>query len=477
MDVISMPDKWEYPWYAAWDLAFHCIPLAMLDPQFAKRQLILILREWYMHPNGQIPAYEWAFGDVNPPVHAWAALRVFEIDRQLTGVPDRRFLKRIFHKLLLNFTWWVNRKDADGRNVFQGGFLGLDNIGVFDRSRPLPDGGRIDQADGTAWMGMFCLNMLAISLELAREDPAYEDVATKFFEHFLWIAAALNNLGNLGIPLWDDDDEFFYDVLQSPSGEIQKLKVRSLVGLMPLLAVETIDADVLERLPHFARRMEWFLSHRPDLASLVSRWEEPGMGERRLLALVRGHRMKRLLKRMLDPDEFLSDYGIRALSRYHLDNPYHLDLDGMHYEVRYEPGESSTGLFGGNSNWRGPIWFPINFLIVEALRRFHHYYGDDFLVESPTGSGQKQTLLEISHDISRRLEHIFLRQPDGRRAVFGDVDLFQTDPRWRDHVPFYEYFHGDTGRGVGASHQTGWTSLIARLLQQTAESSHPQGSR
>jgi hypothetical protein len=467
MDVISMPDKWEYPWYAAWDLAFHCVPLAMLDPDFAKRQLILILREWYMHPNGQLPAYEWAFSDVNPPVHAWAALRVFELDRRATGVGDIRFLKRVFHKLLLNFTWWVNRKDADGRNVFQGGFLGLDNIGVFDRSRPLPGGGYIDQADGTAWMGMFCLNMLAMALELACEDHAYEDVATKFFEHFLWIAAALNDLGGMGIPLWDQTDEFFYDVLQSASGEVQQLKVRSIVGLIPLLAVESIEPDLLEQLPSFTRRMDWFLNHRPDLASLVSRWHEPGMRDRRLFALARGHRMKRLLKRMLDPQEFLSEYGVRALSRYHLDQPYRLDLQGGHYEVRYEPGDSSSGLFGGNSNWRGPIWFPVNFLLIEALREFHSYYGDDFLVECPTGSGQMRTLLQIANELARRLQSIFLRGADGHRPVFGDVDLFQNDTHWRDYVLFYEYFHGENGRGLGASHQTGWTALVARLLEFT----------
>jgi hypothetical protein len=467
-DVISMPDKWEYPWYAAWDLAFHCIPLALVDPDFAKRQLILMLREWYMHPNGQIPAYEWAFGDVNPPVHAWAAWRVYKIDKRITGQADRRFLERVFHKLLLNFTWWVNRKDAEGHNVFQGGFLGLDNIGVFDRSAPLPTGGHLGQADGTAWMGFFCLNMLAIALELARDNPTYEDVASKFFEHFLYIAEALNNLGGMGVPLWDDEDEFFYDVLHCPDGGFQRLQVRSLVGLMPLLAVETIEPDLLERLPNFKRRMDWFLNHRPDLASLVSRWQEPGLGERRLLALVRGHRMKRLLKRMLDPEEFLSDYGIRAISRDHLEHPYRLELGGATYEVRYEPGESSTGLFGGNSNWRGPIWFPINFLLVEAIQKFHHYYGDDFLVECPTGSGQKLTLWQIAAEISRRLESIFLRGSDGRRPVFGRVELFQSDPRWRDLVPFHEYFHGDSGRGVGASHQTGWTALVAKLLEQTA---------
>jgi hypothetical protein len=467
-DIISMPDKWEYPWYAAWDLAFHCIPLAMVDADFAKRQLILMLREWYMHPNGQIPAYEWAFGDVNPPVHAWAAWRVYKIDKRINGTADREFLERVFQKLLLNFTWWVNRKDADGHNVFQGGFLGLDNIGVFDRSAPLPTGGHLGQADGTAWMGMYCLNMLTIALELARENPAYEDVASKFFEHFLYIAEALNNIGGMGVPLWDEEDEFFYDVLHFRSGEFQRLKVRSLVGLMPLLAVETIEPDLLERLPKFRRRMEWFLNHKPELASLVSRWQEPGMGERRLLALVRGHRMKRLLARMLDPNEFLSEYGIRAISRHHLDHPYQLEVNGSVQEVRYEPGESSTGLFGGNSNWRGPIWFPINFLIVEALQKFHHYYGDDFLIECPAGSAHKLTLWQIAADISRRLESIFVQDADGRRAVFGTQRLFQSDPGWRDLVPFHEYFHGDSGRGVGASHQTGWTGLVAKLLEQTA---------
>ncbi|MBV9578974.1 MAG: glucosidase [Chloroflexi bacterium] len=466
MDVIAMPDKWEYPWYAAWDLAFHCVALAGIDADFAKRQLVLILREWYMHPNGQLPAYEWAFDDVNPPVHAWAAWRVYDIDRAATGVGDVAFLKRVFHKLLLNFTWWVNRKDADGRNVFQGGFLGLDNIGVFDRSAPLPTGGHVDQADGTAWMGMFSLSMLRIALELAHKDAAYEDVATKFFEHFLWIAAALNNLGGSGIPLWDEEDEFFYDVLQLPSGEIQKLKVRSLVGLIPLLAVETIDAEVLAKLPNFERRMDWFLNHRPDLASLVSRWREAGADDRRLFALARGHRMKRLLRRMLDPSEFLSDYGIRGLSRYHLEHPYQLNLQGQIYEVRYEPGESSTGLFGGNSNWRGPIWFPINYLLIESLRKFHRYYGDDFLVEAPTGSGEMRTLRQIADDLSARLERMFVRGNDGRRPVFGDVALFQNDPHWRDFLLFYEYFHGDTGRGVGASHQTGWTALIANMMTE-----------
>ncbi len=466
-DIISMPDTWEYPWYAAWDLAFHCIPLALVDPDFAKKQLILLLREWYMHPNGQLPAYEWAFGDVNPPVHAWAAWRVYKIEKRTTGKADRDFLERVFHKLLLNFTWWVNRKDSEGHNVFQGGFLGLDNIGVFDRSAPLPTGGHLEQSDGTAWMGMYCLNMLRIALELARENHTYEDVATKFFEHFLYIADALNNIAGEGISLWDEEDQFFYDVLHMPDDSHVPLRVRSLVGFIPLLAVETIEPELLDMLPEFKARLEWFLEHRPQLASLVSRWHEPGMEERRLLALVRGHRMKRLLKRMLDPEEFLSDYGIRAISKYHAEHPYDYSAHGMDYVVRYEPGESSTGLFGGNSNWRGPIWFPINFLLIETLQKFYHYYGDDFLVECPTGSGQKLTLHQIADQLSCRLTHIFMRGEDGHRPVFGTNETFQTDPHWRDYPLFYEYFHGDTGRGVGASHQTGWTAVVAKLLEQT----------
>jgi hypothetical protein len=466
-DIISMPDTWEYPWYAAWDLAFHSIPLALVDPDFAKKQLLLLLREWYMHPNGQLPAYEWAFGDVNPPVHAWAAWRVYKIEKRTTGKADRDFLERIFHKLLLNFTWWVNRKDSEGHNVFQGGFLGLDNIGVFDRSAPLPTGGHLEQADGTAWMGMYCLNMLMIALELARENRVYEDVATKFFEHFLYIAGALNNIGGDGLSLWDEEDQFFYDVLHMPDDSRVPLKVRSLVAFIPLLAVETIEPDVLDALPDFKKRLEWFLEHRPNLAKLVSRWHEPGMEERHLLALVRGHRMKRLLKRMLDPEEFLSDYGIRAISKYLAKHPYDYRTHGMDYVVTYEPGESSTGLFGGNSNWRGPIWFPINFLLIETLQKFHHYYGDDFLVECPTGSAQKLTLWQIADQLSCRLTHIFLRADDGRRPVFGSNETFQADQNWRDYLLFYEYFHGDTGRGVGASHQTGWTALVAKLLEQT----------
>ena len=462
-----MPDTWEFPWYAAWDLAFHCVAMVLVDPDFAKRQLVMLLREWYMHPNGQLPAYEWALGDVNPPVHAWAAWRVYKIARRITGIADHAFLERVFHKLLLNFTWWVNRQDPEGRNVFQGGFLGLDNIGVFDRSMALPTGGHIEQADGTAWMGMYCLNMLAIALELGREDHAYEDVATKFLEHFLYIAGALNNIGGTGIPLWDDRDEFFFDVLHLPDGTLRRLEVRSIVGAIPLLAVETIEPDLLAMLPGVKDRLEWFLAHRPHLAGLISRWREPGMGERRLFALVRGHRMKRVLKRVLDPGEFLSDHGIRSISRYHADHPYILSVNGMRHTVAYEPGESRSGLFGGNSNWRGPVWFPINFLVIEALQRFHHYYGDDFLLECPTGSGTTMTLWGISQELARRLTRIFLRGPDGRRPVFGANEILQRDPHWRDYLLFHEYFHGDTGAGLGASHQTGWTALVAKLLEQT----------
>jgi hypothetical protein len=468
-DVLSMPDPWEYPWFAAWDLAFHCVPFALIDPAFAKAQLHLLTREWYMHPNGQLPAYEWQFGDVNPPVHAWAAWRVYKIDRRVTGTADRSFLERVFHKLLLNFTWWVNRKDREGHNVFQGGFLGLDNIGVFDRSAPLPRGGHLAQADGTAWMGFFSLQMMVIALELAREDPAYEEMATKFLEHFLYIAGALNDIGGSGISLWDDGDGFFYDVLQLPDDSKIRLKVRSLVGLIPLLAVETLEPELLEAMPGFARRLGWFLRNRPELASLVSRWEVPGEGDRRLLALVRGHRMKLLLRRMLDPDEFLSPYGIRSLSRYHLDHPYRLDIDGAVHEVRYEPAESRTGLFGGNSNWRGPVWFPIGYLLLEALQKFHHYYGPDFQVEMPAGSGRTRSLAEVADELADRLIGIFRVDGSGRRPVFGDGPGpgagDGTDP---ERILFYEYFDGDTGRGLGASHQTGWTALVAKLIDHRA---------
>jgi mannosylglycerate hydrolase MGH1-like protein/glycosyl hydrolase family 63 len=469
-DVISMPDKWEYPWYAAWDLAFHTVALALVDPTFAKHQLVLLTREWYMHPNGQLPAYEWAFGDVNPPVHGWAAWRVFQIDRKWrrrvrkddTG--DLAFLERVFHKLMLNFTWWVNRKDAEGRNIFQGGFLGLDNIGVFDRSAPLPTGGHIDQSDGTSWMAMYCLNLMRIALELAQYNHVYEDIATKFFEHFLNIAEAMTRAGD-GIGLWNDEDGFFYDLLHLPDGHTVPLKVRSMVGLIPLFAVETLEPELCARLPAFAGRLDWFLNYRPDLAGLVSRWTEPGKGERRLLSLLRGSRMKKLLRRMLDEREFLSDYGVRALSRYHHERPYTLEWNGQRFTVEYQPGESRSALFGGNSNWRGPIWMPVNFLIIESLQKFHHYYGDDFKVEYPTGSGRHQTIEDIANDLANRVNGIFLRNEHGQRPVLGDDRRLQDDPHFRDCVPFHEYFHGDTGRGLGASHQTGWTGLVAKLLQ------------
>jgi len=464
-DIISMPDKWEYPWYAAWDLAFHTIPLAIVDPEFAKHQLKLLTKEWYMHPNGQLPAYEWAFGDVNPPVHGWATWRVYKIDRDIQGKGDRAFLEEIFHKLLLNFTWWVNKKDSNGNNIFQGGFLGMDNIGVFDRSSKLPTGGFIEQSDGTSWMAMFTLNMLRISLELAKENPTYESLATKFFEHFLYIAGAMANVGNEGINLWDEDDEFFYDVLHTPDNHRLKMKVRSMVGLIPLFAVEVLDQELFDSMPKFTKRLQWFLLNRPDLANLISRWTEKRKGERHLLSLLRGHRMKKLLKRMLDESEFLSSYGIRALSRQHLTDPYKLYANGAEFVVKYTPGESDTSLFGGNSNWRGPIWFPVNFLLIESLERFHHYYGDDFKVEHPTGSGNYKTLQQIADDLSDRLINIFTRDQDGRRPVFGNCDLLQNNEHFRDYFFFYEYFHGDNGRGVGATHQTGWTGLVAKLIQ------------
>ena len=465
-DIISMPDKWEYPWFAAWDLAFHCVALAVVDAEFAKEQLVLMGREWYQHPNGQLPAYEWNFGDVNPPVHAWATWRVFQIDRKNCGDSgDLKFLERVFHKLLLNFTWWVNRKDVDGNNIFQGGFLGLDNIGLFDRSAPLPGGGHIDQADGTSWMAMFSLNMMRMALELAKHNDVYEDIATKFFEHFLHIAEAMTNFACGEQGLWDEEDQFFYDVLRLDDGSVIPMKVRSIVGLIPLFAVEVLEPDLLKSLPNFHRRLLWFLNYRPDLASLVSRWEEPGSGERQLLSLLRGHRMKRLLSRMLDSSEFLSDYGVRGLSKYHDGHPYTFSCAGQDLSVRYLPGESDSYMFGGNSNWRGPIWMPINFLLIESMQRFHHYYGDDFRIECPTGSGNYVSILEASEELAKRLTHIFVRNDDGRRAVLGDNEKLQTDPHFRDHIPFYEYFHGDTGRGVGASHQTGWTGLIAKLIQ------------
>lgn len=463
-DIISMPDKWEYPWYAAWDLAFHCIALAMVDPEFAKGQLKLLTREWYMHPNGQFPAYEWNFSDVNPPVHAWATWRVYKMDKKQNKKGDIAFLESVFHKLMLNFTWWVNRKDEHNHNIFQGGFLGLDNIGVFDRSSEIPGGGHIEQSDGTAWMAMYSLNLMRICLELAKSNHVYEDLATKFLEHFLYIAGAMTNIGGEGVDLWDNEDEFFYDVLQTKSG-CTKLKVRSLVGLIPLFAVEVIEPEVIEESFEFAKRMDWFLNYRPDLASLVSRWNVEGEGERRLFSLLRGSRLKKILKRMLDESEFLSDYGVRGLSKSYYENPYILNIENTDFKVDYQPGESATSLFGGNSNWRGPIWFPMNFLIIESLQRFHHYYGNDFKVECPTYSGNYLTLKEIANELTSRLLKIFQKNDRGQTPVFGQDQKVQTDPHFNNYMLFYEYFHGDNGRGVGASHQTGWTGLIAKLIQ------------
>jgi hypothetical protein len=471
--IFSMPDKWEYPWFAAWDLAFHAVTLSLLDAEFAKQQLLRLGHSWYMHPNGQIPAYEWNFGDTNPPVHAWAVWRVFQIDRKKRRAQNQKdsgdlvFLERAFLKLLLNFTWWVNRKDKHGRNLFQGGFLGLDNIGSFDRDLVLPDGAYLSQSDGTAWMAMYSLNLMRIALELAQHDPAFEHVATKFFEHFLYIAQAMTAMGEKAVGLWDEQDGFYYDVLNLADGEAIPLRVRSMVGLIPLFAVETLEPKLLAKVPNFQRRMDWFLEHRPDMASLVSRWSVPGSGERRLLSLLRGHRMKALLKRMLDPGEFLSDYGVRALSRYHREHPfsYWSPVLGELLSVDYEPAESRSRLFGGNSNWRGPVWFPANFLIIESLQKFHHYYGDDFKIECPTGSGQFRTIDQVAEELARRLASIFLMDQAGARPVNALYPKFQQDPNFRDYILFYEYFDGEIGRGVGASHQTGWTGIIAKLLQ------------
>lgn len=468
-DVIAMPDKWEYPWYAAWDLAFHCITLALIDPDFAKEQLILFLREWYMHPSGELPAYEWNFADVNPPVHAWAAWRVYKIEKRVRGKADFAFLERVFHKLLLNFTWWVNRKDPEGMNVFEGGFLGLDNIGVFDRSSSLPGGGHIEQSDGTSWMGMYCLNMLDIAMELASKDPVYEDVASKFFEHFVLIAHAMNDMGGGGMELWNHPDGFYYDILHLSDGNSYPLKIRSMVGLIPICGVMTLEPQQVERLPGFKKRMQWFLDHAPIVAYHIDDSVNNQYGVRRLLSLVSRPRLVRVLRYLLDEAEFLSPHGIRALSRYHLEHPYMIRLDGKEHRVSYDPGESTTGMFGGNSNWRGPVWFPLNYLLIEALQRFHWYYGDSLKVEFPTGSGQLLNLWDVSAQLSKRLVHLFHRDEYGRRPVYGAARLFQEDPHWRDLILFYEYFHGDTGLGLGASHQTGWTALVAKLIEQSGE--------
>ncbi len=463
--IISMPDKWEYPWYATWDLAFHTISFSLIDPEFSKQQLKLFLFEWYMHPNGQLPAYEWDFSDVNPPVHAWAVFRVFKIDEKMRGKPDLAFLESAFQKLLMNFTWWVNKKDSNGNNIFEGGFLGLDNIGIFDRNTPLPNGERLEQADGTSWMAMFALNMMRIALELAQYNKIYEEMATKFFEHFLSIAHSLDNMGEECFSLWDEQDEFFYDAISSNDKNNMYLRMRTIVGLIPMFAVEVIDDEMIEKLPNFKNRMNWILENKPELAALVSHWEIKGEKSKHLLSLLRGHRLKRLLYRMLNPSEFLSDYGIRGLSKEYEENPYQLNLNGTDYSVKYTPAESDGSLFGGNSNWRGPIWFPINFLIIESLQKFFFYYSPDFVVEYPTGSGNYSNLEEIAESLGKRLSNIFLKDKNGNRPFNNQYPQFQTDPDFKDYILFYEYFHGDNGRGVGASHQTGWTGLIAKLLQ------------
>ena len=468
-DIISMPDGWEYPWFAAWDLAFHTIPLAIIDAQFAKQQLLLLTRDRYMHPNGQLPAYEWAFGDVNPPVQAWAAWRVYKIEQKRAGKGDREFLERMFHRLMLNFSEWVNRKDPRGQNLFQGGFLGLDNIGVFDRSKPLPTGGYLEQADGTAWMGVFSLNMLTIALELAREDKTYSDMALKFFEHFLYIAHAINHVGCDQIALWDDEDGFYYDALHLPTGQDMLMKVRSMVGLTPLFAIDTLEPDLLDIVPGLKDQIEWFLNNRPELANNIASVTIPGEGDRRLLSITSPEALRRVLRRLLDENEFLSPHGIRAVSRYHKDHPYRFAWNSTQYQVDYEPAESTTNQFGGNSNWRGTVWFPLNFLLIEALQKFHHYLGDDFKVECPTRSGIMFNLWEVAADLEQRLISIFLRGQDGQRPVYGGTAKFQQDPDWHDLILFYEYFQGDNGAGLGASHQTGWTALVAKLIQQTSD--------
>jgi hypothetical protein len=465
-DVLSIPDKWEYPWFAAWDLAFHMIPMARVDPGFAKQQLLLFLREWYMHPNGQLPAYEFAFGDVNPPVHAWAAWRVYKMTGA-RGERDRSFLESVFQKLLINFTWWVNRKDLEGNNLFAGGFLGLDNIGVFDRSHPLPTGGFLQQADGTAWMGFYCLTMFSMALELAEADPVYEDMASKFFEHFIAISDAINSLGGTG--LWDEQDGFYYDQLKADGRQIP-LRTRSLVGLIPLIAVEVIETSQIERMPGFKKRMDWFLDYRSDLQPLITYCEPCSHFCHRMLAIPTQARLERALRYMLNENEFLSPFGLRSVSRFHRETPYVFRAGNQEHRVEYVPGESTSYLFGGNSNWRGPIWFPINYLLIEALERYHHFYGDKFKVECPVGSGIMLTLQQVSQELSRRLSSIFLANQDGRRPCHGMDTRFAHDPHWRDLVLFHEYFHGDTGRGLGASHQTGWTALSVKLLEHAHKS-------
>ena len=462
--IISMPDKWEYPWYAAWDLAFHCIPIARIDPDFAKNQLLLLLTERYQHPNGQIPAYEWNFSDVNPPVHAWAVLRVFNIDKKLNGEADLDFLQRAFHKLTVNFTWWINRKDKDGNNLFEGGFLGLDNIGVFDRNHKIIENSRLEQADSTSWMAMFALNMLRISQELSLEYPVYQDMCIKYFEHFLYISGAMNGIGDAGVDLWDEKDGFYYDIIHCPDAEDQLMKVRSMVGLIPLYAVEILRQEAYDELPEFRQSLEFIVKERPTLASLVSRWNDEGTDKKHLLSILRRHRLKKILERMLDPKEFLSEYGIRALSKYHKDHPYEFEVDNETLSVEYLPGESDSSFFGGNSNWRGPIWFPVNYILLESMQKYHQYYSDGFKVEYPTGSGKKENLADVAKDVCWRMFKIFLPDEKGNRPLYGDYEKLQKDPHFKDYILFYEYFNGDTGEGLGASHQTGWTGLVAEMI-------------
>jgi hypothetical protein len=463
--VISMPDKWEYPWYAAWDLAFHTIALSVVDPDFAKQQLNLMLREMYLHPSGQVPAYEWNFSDVNPPVHAWATLFLHRVEQALRGKGDIDFLKRSFSKLMLNFTWWVNRKDRFGKNVFEGGFLGLDNIGVFDRSAPLPTGGYLEQADGTAWMALFCQNMIELSAELAAHDPTYEELCYKFVEHFFWIASGMNRTGPDG--MWDQEDGFYYDVLRLPDGSAHRLKVRSMVGLLPLCATTVIEEYQRQWVPRVTEAMARRLKRMPELLESVHRTglAHRGVADRGIIGLVNEERLRRILTRMLDESEFLSPYGIRALSRYHLDHPYMFHVHGKEFRVQYLPAESDTGMFGGNSNWRGPVWMPVNVLLIRALLSYYLYYGDNFRIECPTGSGRLMNLFEVAKEIASRLTRIFLCDDRGRRPVYGGTEKFQSDLHWRDHLLFYEYFHGDNGAGLGASHQTGWTGLVAKLIE------------
>lgn len=468
-DIISMPDKWEYPWYATWDLAFHCVPFALIDGEFAKNQLLLLTKEWYMHPNGQLPAYEWNLSDVNPPVHAWSCFRVFKIDEKNTGKPDVVFLEKVYQKLLLNFTWWVNRKDKTGKNIFGGGFLGLDNIGAFDRNMEFEDGEHLEQADGTSWMAMYALNMMRIAMELSQYNMVYEDMAIKFFEHYLYIAEAMDYLGEGQQGLWNEEDGFFYDVLQLSGGESVSLRLRSIVGLIPLFAVEIIDHEMLEKLPKFKERMEWILRNKKELANLVSHWEKEGEGKKHLMSILRKTRLTKVLNRMLDEKEFLSDYGIRAMSKVYEQNPFIFSVHDHQYVVHYTPGESDSSMFGGNSNWRGPIWFPINFLIVESLQRFYFYYGDSMKVELPTRSGTYVTLDEVAENLSERLESIFLEDKNGNRPFNGGVEKFNKDPYFKNYIMFNEYFHGDDGRGLGASHQTGWTATVAKLMQIRAK--------